>query len=161
MYCCVPGSDCFKWIKTIAPVIVTMIFGAIAIYFTRRQNKVAEAKLKLDLFERRYAIFKKVWEITSATGRHGSRASQKMMNFATPFNNFRPEAAFLFGSGMQDYIDELSHNWDQLYAQEGMRDDDKLKSDELITQLKNYFLEQASGGVKDRFSPFLDFANWK
>jgi hypothetical protein len=161
--CCSPGSDCFEWVKTIAPVIVTVIFGAIAGAITWRQYQVAKAKLKLDLFEKRYAIFHKVWEICSQTFAYGARDVKSFGQFSmtTPFNEFRPEAAFLFGKKIEAYIDELSKHWAQLRAHEGLNEVDTAINAEKAAALQNYFLDQANSGVKDRFSPFLDFANWK
>jgi hypothetical protein len=158
---CSPGSLCFEMMKGVPAAFVTLIIGGIVAGITWRQYKVAQAKLKLDLFERRYAIFEKVWMITSNTFRHGCRATEKMMNMATPFNNFRPEAAFLFGREMEAYIDELARLWGALWAHEGLKEEESVKNVDNAVKIQEWFGEQASHGVKDRFSRYLDFANWK
>jgi hypothetical protein len=162
MDCCVQGSICFEWMKGLPAVLVALVFGAIAAGITWRQYKVAKAKLNLDLFERRYAIFHKVWEITTDTFSGGPRSSSfGHTGLSTPFNNFRPEASFLFGKDIEAYIDELIRNWAQYRAVEGLNEEDARKNAESAMALQNYFYEQANGGVKERFAPFLDFANWK
>jgi hypothetical protein len=159
---CSAGTNCFEWIKVLSPTVVAFIFGVIAARLTWNQYQVAQAKLKLDLFERRYAIFQKVWQICSLTFHHGTRQPTfKGVGFGTPFNNFRPEAAFLFGKGIQAYIDELAEKWGQYHGHEGMRDDDARKSVDLGVTLQDYFFAQADHGVKDQFSPFLNFDKWK
>jgi hypothetical protein len=160
---CVTGSICFEMMKGVPAAFVTLIIGGIAGLITYRQYKVAQAKLKLDLFERRYAIFRKVWKIVSVTWRFGAR-QPKFRGVglgSTPFNNFRPEAVFLFGKGMEAYIDELVKKWLDYHAHEGLREEEAAKNAEQGKALQDYFFEQADHGVKDRFSPFLDFANWK
>jgi hypothetical protein len=160
--CCGPGTICFEMMKGVPAAFVTLIIGAIAGAITWRQYKVAQAKLKLDLFERRYAIFHKVWEICSETFGHGA-SSVKFgeLGLSTPFTSFRPEAAFLFGKEIEAYIDELSKNWAQLRALEALPLRVAATNVQPTPSLQEYFLEQANGGVKDRFAPFLDFANWK
>ncbi len=159
---CVPGSDCFEWIKTIAPVIVTIIFGAVAGLLTLRQYQVAQAKLKLDLFERRYAIFQHTWEIVSEVAMGKVR---KMSGFVTPFNNNRPQALFLFGKDIEEYIDTLSTNYTELETRvsesDGILGQARVDNTAKISELKSWFHEEAKHGVRDRFAPFLNFEKWK
>jgi hypothetical protein len=162
--CCSPGSDCFEWIKVLAPTAVAFIFGGIAARITWKQGEVAEAKLKLDLFERRYAIFEKVWGITSEIFKYGPNLSRGngLRLFGTPFNDIKPEASFLFGKEIDAYISELATKWSEYRAQVQLNDDDPRKSAEREQAIQMYFLEQANDGhVKARFAPFLDLANWK
>jgi hypothetical protein len=165
MYCCVPGSDCFEWVKTIAPVIVTVIFGALAYAITRRQNKVAEAKLKLDLFERRFKIFQLIWDAALDTARRGARV-QERDNLFTPFSNFIPEAAFLFGKDIEFYILELADQWTALHRFESsdferMMNSTGTQPSSGLLELRAWFSVQANTVLKSKFSPYLDFSNWK
>ena len=79
----------------IATIFATVVIGGIAAYIAYRQYQVAHAKLKLNLFDKRYAIFQQTWEILSETVTQGTRA--KNHGLATPLNNFLPQAGFLFG----------------------------------------------------------------
>ena len=167
--CCSPGSPCFEWIKALGPSLVALVIGVIAAHITwtqkevaRSQKEVAQAKLKLDLFERRYNIFHQTWVSVSEVVQTGTR--EQNLGFGTPFNNYRPEAAFLFGKDIEAFIDELVHNWAELHALEAERDGqgpDRMMIIERMRKLRDWFFEQASKGVKDRFAPYLDFANWK
>ena len=64
---------------------------------------------------------------------------------------------------MEAYIDELAIKWTRLKALEGLNEEQVAEYAEEKEALKTYFLQQAAGdgGAKDRFSPFLDLANWK
>jgi hypothetical protein len=163
---CIAGTICWEMMKGVPAGVVTLIIGLIAAGITLRQYYVAKAKLKLDLFEKRYAIFHKTWVAVSAVIQGGTR--QVNLGLATPFNNFRPEAAFLFGKDMETYIDELSHNWAELHGLESERADlggpagpDRLKNIQRSSELTKWFFEQASTGVKAKFAPYLDFQKWK
>jgi hypothetical protein len=168
--CCSPGSPCFEWINALGPSFVALVIGVIAarIAWTqkevaRSQKEVAQAKLKLDLFERRYKIFHRTWEILSAVVRDGTQEKRGRYGLATPFNNFLPEAAFLFGKEIEIYLNELVKHWTELGGLEAEKDDsaDRVKNIARTTDLKNYFFEQASTGAKAEFGKYLDFANWK
>src|ERR1700722_14950247 len=92
----------FELVKGLPAAFVTLIIGASAAGIAYRQYEVARAKLKLDLFEKRYAIFQQTWEILSGVVRNGTRAEN--YGLATPFNNFLPQAAFLFGEPIKRYL---------------------------------------------------------
>jgi hypothetical protein len=83
---------------------------------------------------------------------------------ATPFNNFLPEAAFLFGKPIERYLDEASTKWSELRGLEAERDGEGTDSSASISkarELKDWFFEQASTGAKAQFGRYLDFENWK
>jgi hypothetical protein len=161
-YCCSQGSICFEMMKGVPAGAATLLAGVIVAAITWRQYKVAQAKLKLDLFDKRLAIFMKVWEVTAETFNKGPR-HPKFGNYGlgSPYNELIPEIGFLFGKKMEAYIDELIKNWARYRAIEGLKPEEAANHIEEAEKLQNYFLEQGRIGVKDRFAPFLDFANWK
>jgi hypothetical protein len=124
-----------------------------------RQYRVAQAKLKLDLFDKRYAIFQQTWEILSAVIISGTR--EKNWGLATPFNNFLPQARFLFGPDVSKYLDEASRKWTELH---GLEAEGVVGNQELIQKkwaLTTWFEEQAKEGCKVMFDPYLNFKKWK
>ena len=148
--------------KGIPAAVVALVIGAIAAGIAFRQYEVAKAKLKLDLFERRYAIFQQTWAILSETVQEGTRA--KKYGLGTPFNNFLPEAAFLFGEPIDRYLREVSTKWTELWALEGERDGQGIARSANVSktsELKKWFFEQASKGARAQFGPYLNFENWK
>jgi hypothetical protein len=168
---CVLGSICFEMAKGVPAAFVTLIIGTIAGLITFRQYQVARAKLKLDLFEKRITVFNKTWQdvVDTVMTRDiiGTNYTEED-DFPTPFSNYRPEAAFLFGKDIDAYMNELSSNWSELHNLEHPTvDADQERPDadgkrlEKLGVLMDWFVDQASTRTKAKFSPYLDFANWK
>lgn len=137
----------------------TTLVAVIVAIIAWRQYRVAEAKLKLELFEKRYDIFEQTWKIFSAVSISGIR--ERNYGLATPFNNFLPQASFLFGADVAKYLDEASRNWTELYGleAEGVASDPKYV--EKARVLKDWFFVQASKRCKAIFDPYLSFKDWK
>jgi hypothetical protein len=149
--------------KGVPAAFVTLIIGGIAAGITLRQYYVAKAKLKLDLFDKRYSIFHQTWVLLSQAVVGGTR--EKNYGLATPFNNFLPEAAFLFGPEISAYLDECTKNWAELSGLQAEKSDavgtDKQKNIARTSEVENWFFDQASKGAKAKFGKYLNFENWK
>jgi hypothetical protein len=162
-YDCVQGSMCFELMKGVPTGLATLVVGGIGLRIAYHQLKVARAKLKLDRYERRYSVFQKAWEILSETVIRGTR--ERNWGLATPFNNFLPEAAFLFGPEVSDYLNQCSRNWAELHGlQEEQNDvagEDRQENIARSSELTNWFFEQASTGCKAMFAKYLNFADPK
>ncbi|MES1190137.1 MAG: hypothetical protein ABUS47_03545 [Steroidobacter sp.] len=160
---CLQGTICFELIKGLPAAFVTLIIGFIAALIAWRQYRVAAAKLKLDLFDKRYLIFQKTWEIFSEVVRDGTRA--KSYGLATPFNNFLPQAAFLFGTDIYTYLDQASKNWTELRGLEAeetaVTGSDKSENIARASELRQWFHDEASEGAKRTFEKYLSFERWK
>jgi hypothetical protein len=158
--CCTPGTICFEMMKGIPAAFVTLMIGGIAGAITWRQYRVAQAKLKLDLFERRFKIFHQTWVVVSDTAIRGTQNDEHQGMFA-PLNNFGPEAAFLFGKDIEQYIDEIGSKWLELHRIQKPSNPNAAQEAFREKELTDWFFEQGKSGVKARFSPYLDFSNWK
>ena len=157
---CTLGSICFEMAKGVPAAFVTLIIGCIAARITYNQFRVAQAKLKLDLFEKRFIIFQKVWQILSEVVSTGTKG--RNYGLSTPFNNFMPEAQFLFGPEISDYLSVATKNWIELSGYESEQDDlsSRAKNAARAAQLRGWFHDEASD-VRNKFAPYLDFQNWK
>jgi hypothetical protein len=72
--------------------------------------------------------------------------------------------SFLFGNRIEQYLDEASTKWTDLWALEGERDGagiDRAANIAKERELRNCFEEQAKKGAKAQFGPYLNFENWK
>lgn len=150
---CVQGSICFEMMKGVPTAIVALLVAVIS----WRQYKVAKAKLKLDLFQKRYDIFHKTWVILSDAVIRGTEEDHHGM--ATPFNNFLPEAAFLFGPEIAKYLDEVSKKWTELHGLSRSKNTPEITT--RTTELGQWMFNEATGGAKKKFAKYLDFKNWK
>jgi hypothetical protein len=159
--CCVNGSICFELIKSIPTALVALVVAIVGWFVSRRQNVIAEANLKLDLFDKRYAIFVDTWKIMSEVVMKGTR--EKNYGLGNPFSNFIPQARFLFGRDVETYLSDAVHKWADLHAFEAESDDPVAAAQHAAqkTELKNWFFEQSSTGLKALFGSYLDFEKWR
>jgi hypothetical protein len=89
---------------------VTLLVGAVALFiqvsFNKRQLVIAEDKLKFDLFERRYAIYKDVREFLDLLAREPGKLafnSDKIRSFYIALD----EAAFFFKEDVRAFLREI------------------------------------------------------
>lgn len=163
-YCCVQGSICFELIKGIPTAIAALIIGLMAASIAYRQYKVAEAKLKLDLFERRYAIFSKTQTILSRANMIGVMTDENAA-LNNPFGPFIAEARFLFGEQIETYLKTASANFAELWAialrTEANQQVVPIEDIQQRTAIVRWFIHESAEGVQKIFGPYLDFENWK
>jgi hypothetical protein len=69
--CC--GPVCVGLVQSIPAALITLSIGIAGWFIARRQAAVAAAKLKLDLFDKRYPIFLETWQIMSEVTLKGTR----------------------------------------------------------------------------------------
>lgn len=157
--CC--GPVCVALVQSIPAALITLAIGIAGWFIARHQAAVAEAKLKLDLFEKRYPIFLETWTIMSEVAQKGTR--EKNYGLGTPFNNFIPQARFLFGKEVEAYLSDAVKKWIDLNAFEAESDDPASAAQHAAQkrELKNWFFEQSSTGLKALFAPYLDFEKWR
>jgi hypothetical protein len=157
---CVQGSICFELVKGIPAAIAALVVGSIATGIAYRQYRVAQAKLKLDLFDKRYAIFLETWTILSEAVIKGTR--ERQWGLATPFNNFLPQASFLFGQRVTSYLNTASKNWTSLHAFEGDGAANLTPAQlEESKALRQWFEDEAKEGCRKVFGRYLNFERWK
>ncbi len=156
MACCYPGTVCFELIKGIPTALVALLVAILASWTAYQQYKVGRAKLNLDLFEKRYAIFQKTWEFLS---------SPPTNMFATSFDNLIPQASSLFGEEVAEYMRTASRHATELATIDARaRARSNVIAPEDIprdTELHGWFVEEATVGVKRLFGRYLDFSAWR
>lgn len=143
-------------IKGLPSAVVALVIGLIAARIAGQQNATSKAKLKFDLFDKRYEIFQQTWSFLS-------QASQIAKN-ESPFHSFTnliPQAGFLFGSDIEKYLNVVSQKHTKLWAIyiETKANNDVVPHNhiETLKELENWFLNEAGSGVKLVFSPYLSF----
>ena len=149
--------SCYQVAKDFSPAVITFVIGLIASYIAFNQYKVAHAKLKLDLFEKRYAIFEETWKFLSGVIQ-GDNASDPPIH---PIMNLAPQASFLFGKDIEEYISLAHSNRIELARTERQIQPSNSEAIDRNAHLMNWFYNEASSGVKAVFSPYLDFDKWR
>jgi hypothetical protein len=148
-------------IKGIPTALVALAIGLVAAGIAWRQKEIAQAKLKLDLFDKRYTIFHSAWEFMSEIV-HNGPGDQALH----PFTNQIPQAGFLFGRDIEDYLNNATNKRTDLWMinQRVRRSADRAMPPEDIDRnafLENWFFEQAAKGLKAKLAPYLDFEKWR
>ena len=160
MNCCIQGSLCFEMAKGLPAAFVTLVIGGIAAFIAWRQNETAKAKLKLDLFDKRYEIFEKTWAFLSGA----DKIAQNPDPFH-PFTNIIPQAGFLFGSDIEEYLQIASKKQTEMWLiyVKSRNNNNLIAPDDIepLKELSLWFYEEASNGAKCAFSPYLNFEKWK
>jgi len=157
---CASGTVCFELLKGIPAAFVALVIGLIAACITWNQYKVARAKLNLDLFDKRHNIFQKTWECLSLI--YDSDYEKRRIDLM----NYLPEASFIFGKEVEVYLRNINEKLIQFNIlnikiknqQHHPVEDSEIKKN---AELANWLLNEASTGVKDVFSPYLDFSKWQ
>lgn len=154
-------------VKGLPTALVALLIGVPTVYVAFRQKaiaaeqkRIAQAKLNLDLFERRLKVFEETWSAASAALRSDgpTRAPAAM-------TNLYPEASFLFEPDVEAYMHEVARKMTELAGirQMTVQNGDVLPPDKIDEhyKLEAWLFEAATTGVRSRFQPYLDFSKWR
>jgi len=95
----------FEYVKVFSTPIAALVAAIIAGLIAYRQWATARNKLKLDLFDKRFAIFTELKRFVSLVVVRGKATDEDIYNFAIGTR----EASWLLDDEIQKYIDEEVH----------------------------------------------------
>ncbi|HMM80326.1 MAG TPA: hypothetical protein PKC65_09915 [Pyrinomonadaceae bacterium] len=149
----------FGTILTAVGLIIAWIVGTANINNGERQAETADAKLRLDLFEKRYRIYLLLSKIFKSFGAHNSIAGNWKENLSVA----RDASTFLFDDRIADFIDTVILNVSNIDASDhGIADleaSGKLASDE-CRELRKLRNEHATR-MRDSYDTFNEiFADY-
>lgn len=162
---CAKDTLCFQIMQGIPAAMVALAIGIIGSIIAWRQYATARAKLKLDLFTRRYELFIVVWDHLSHIKQLGAEVKMQNSSQQDAVKNFRnniPQAGFLFGPEMERYLDEIDANHLDLWELELKVGVSELTPAQAArkAELEKWFDHEART-AKDRFKSYLDLREWK
>ena len=162
---CTKDTLCFQFVQGIPAAVVALTVGIVGAFIAWRQYATARAKLKLDLFTRRYDLFMAVWDHLSHIKQLGAEVNQKHRSQYEAFKNFRnnlPQSGFLFGKDIERYLEEIDEKQFDLWGLELKSEKEGLSQAEAAQRdaLKKWFDHEART-AKNRFKPYLDLRKWK
>jgi len=138
-----PGSVSFAMLSGVPAAFVALTIGSIAAYIAYQQWKVARAKLDLDLFEQRYALFELLWAFVSVRTDDPADVEQA----ARALKHAVPKFYFLFGAEIGSYVEEV-------LAKGVSQDPAKPLSRRPLPTANE------ANDVRERFGRYLDFKEW-
>ena len=149
------GSASLEILKGLPAAVITLVIGLVAAYIAWQQWRVSRAKLNLDLFQRRLEIFEMTWGALSRASLHMRDPESDLK-----FSNRRPEAQFLFGSEIENYIAEIVHKQIALDMLLKLRERTSSQDREIL-DLTKWFEDHAREKCKRLFGAYLDFSKWR
>ena len=146
---------------------ITILIAAIVAFIAVQQYFLAREKFKLDLFEKRFAIFKATEAFINAIVGARSSCVENFSEWHRRFSLDTQTACFVFDGGMATFLDDLVKKGNRVTVAYGLKNEPRASTDPAIIealkdakQIQDEFIT-IQGQLKDRFSPYLKFENWK
>ncbi len=134
--------------------IATVGITILALYIAYQQYRIQKAKVRLDLYEKRFRVFELTRNIILKTLKSGPLFNQDVLNSLEEFSMATSERHFLFKKDVNDFIANLKKDLIEIYSIDDNTPDSKLKDK------KNNLLLSFHDKVEDLprvFSPYLSF----
>lgn len=143
------------WVTALS-ALLTPLIAALAVYIAWQQSRTSTSKLKLDLFDRRFAIYEAASDFLG-TMRSGKISGQALFDFLRKTS----QARFLLNGEIADYFyEELYSRALDLQTLESELDglpvgDERSRNVKAQREIKDWFEKQLQS-LDRRFAPFLD-----
>lgn len=141
--------------------IITTLIALIVAFVALQQFFLAQERFKLDLFEKRLAIYKTVEKFLEDAFTYRTVSSERMQTF----HNDTQMAVFLFGQDIVDFLKKLRTMGNELtVAHEQGRLEEPGSSERMALgkvreRILTEFLDIHSD-LSKTFSPYLKFSKW-
>jgi hypothetical protein len=148
-----------QYVQALAPAVVAIIAALIAGYIAWRQYKTAHYRLCLDMFEKRFAVYKATQNLIIAVTSHGGATREELGEF---YNGIRG-AEFLFDGETRDFVMKIGDmvSRARMARVRRERSDHHPRTDELIDEEENileYLSELHGKDLEDKFGRYLDLS---
>lgn len=146
---------------------VATLIAALVAFIAIQQYLLAREKFKLDLFEKRFAIFKATETFIGLITMARNSSQNDFSDWHRQFSVQTQAASFLFDEEISNFIDDLARKGNRVTVAYGLKNEPNANTDPAIVealkdarQIQNEFFS-IQGQLKNRFSPYLKFKNWK
>ena len=158
---CVSGTICFELMKGVPAGLVALAVAIPTIAISIRQYLLAKVKLKLDLFDKRYTIYRNL--IGAYEQAIMGELDSRNPALSNPFNSFKAEATFLFGRDIEAYLDTATEKWTKMWMVKVTGEgstmvpiDDVKERDKLV----GWFIDETYKGAPQKFGRYMNFEKW-
>ena len=141
--------------------LLTFVVACGLWYIAYHQYRLGRAKFKLDLFEKRFAVFEATRKLLRAMVSEGPGELEKVYEFRVG----TADATFLFCSDISDYLNEVDKRavdfWQVVKRMKSPSNDSHL--DSLIQKeadATKWFSDQPVQ-LNGKFAPYLDLRTWR
>lgn len=136
--------------------LFTACIAAIAAWIAYNQYEIAQANLRLALFEKRYAVYRAAQEYVL----YVTQNARVGLNASNTFWRETSDAPFLFGNEIVQYRDRMYKNGTELYTIDTIPDEGRQAAVERHLELVNWFVAQYEE-MQVLFRPYMTFHNWR
>lgn len=142
-------------------LVVATLITAIVAWTGYQQHQLARDKFKLDLFEKRFGIYKGVQRFLTHILQEAGFELDKLFEFRKDTQ----DAIFLFGDEIPKYLRSIDHK--ALDMRTKAKQYENMPAGEKRSRLceeESKLLEELTGELpllKDVFAPYLKFDKWK
>ena len=157
-------------LKTLYPIIVDILKALLTpaisiglIYIAWQQYRTNKNKLRLDLYERRYAAYEAYRDLFIIVSKiRGCPDLEQVRKFGITIS----ESSFLFDKDIVDYFNEVKEKINELYKYDGLLSNPNLSASESKdlarkkTKIKEWFNDQTNISI-DKFKKYLSFEKVK
>jgi hypothetical protein len=148
--------------------IITTLIAAIVAYIAREQYLLAREKFKLDLFEKRFAVFKATEIFINQIVGARSSSVKDFSEWHKRFSFETQTVRFLFDEEIADFIDDLAIKGNRVTTAKILNTEPRVGANiDVIDwalgdakKIQEEFIEVQSQLIC-KFSPFLRIKNWK
>jgi hypothetical protein len=143
------------------------LIAAIVAFIAVQQYFLAREKFKLDLFDKRFAIFKATETFVDAIVGARSSSIENFSEWHRQFSLNTQTACFLFDEEIVNFINDLAKKGNRVTVAYILKNEPQASADITTVealkdakQIQDEFLT-IQGRLRDNFSPYLKFENWK
>ncbi len=157
------GTLSFEIAKGAPAALGTLVIGAVAVYVAYQQWLVGRAKFKLDLFTKRYDVYVATQKFVDEVLHNDAH---RISDFPV-FGRERHDAAFLFGSDLTAYIEEIFARavllWEISDEKRDLIGGMYLEPHRLAqrSETREWLRLEVAAGIRNKFAPYLDLSVWK
>jgi hypothetical protein len=148
-------------VKGLPAAFVTLVIGLIAAGIAYRQYRIARAKFKLDLFEKRHAVFLETWAFISKFFDPNWFDGRDIMVFRQHVANAR----FLFGPEIARFVEvvekkALTRGDAYIAVRKASTEDERIAATKILNGTTEWAQTEARA-ITGRFAPYLDLSKWR
>ena len=165
-----PGSLTFELLKGVPAAFVALVIGLIAAGIAYRQSQIAHAKLKLDLFERRYELYTLLRDFLAGgmevPDPHNGPEVRRFNELRIKFFDAVPQAYFLFGREIGEFFELTGqkageHNaaWKRLHQLQADAPN-RQETEQTVLDAEEWARAERAGLMK-RFGEYMSFEQWR
>jgi len=149
--------------KGLPAAVIALLIGGVAAAISWRQARIANAKLKLDLFDRRFSLYIELRDFLVYASGEGLDSNE--LNFLGRMRDSAASTHFLFGAAVgRDFDEAYSKAVELRQAYRALRATafdapGRPAAEAKVSDLHGWFADQLKG-QRARFAKYLDFEKW-